>query len=153
MTTSMPPLLPTDADRPDSDELKALLGDPAAQTKPEPLGEGLSVLDLAALPSVQLRVMRILLRGIEMTYDALCAAVDGLPQTERLSRSDLDAALRVLVEQQWLIRTEPTVPYKYKANLHRKSNRTISEFAPPHSRRQGSTLRNVWDSLEKGDKA
>jgi hypothetical protein len=150
MTT---PPLPTDADRPDRDELKALIGDPTAETKPEPPGEGLSVLDLAALPSAQLRVMRVLLRGVELSYEALCAAIDNLPQTERLSRSELDAALRVLLEQQWLVRTESNTPYKYKANLHRKSNRTISEFAPPRSRRQGSTLRNVWDSLEKSDKA
>src|SRR5579859_401087 len=100
------PTLPTDSDRPDHDQMKALIGDPNAETKPEPPGEGLSVLDLAALPSAQLRVMRVLLRGVELSYEALCDAIDTLPQAERLSRPELDATLGVLIEQQWLIRVE-----------------------------------------------
>src|SRR5579859_7692446 len=106
MTTLTSPPLPTDADRPDPDDIRALIGDPRAERKPEPPGEGLSVLDLATLPSAQLRVMRVLLRGVEMSYEALCAAIDSLPKFEQLSRSELDATLRLLIEQQWLIRSE-----------------------------------------------
>src|SRR5579872_1861915 len=106
-----------------------------ADSQSESSGEGLSVLELAALPPAQLRVMRVLLRGVEMSYEALCAAVDNLPHDEQLSRPELDGALRVLVEQQWLIPSNPNAPHKYKANLHRKSSRTLSEFAPPRSHR------------------
>src|SRR5258708_17772422 len=111
--------LPTSADRPHQEDIQALISDPNAETKPEPPGEGLSVLDLATLPSAQLRVMRVLLRGVEMSYEGLCAAIDSLPPTEQLSRTELDSALRVLIEQQWLIRTEHSTPFQYKANLQR----------------------------------
>ena len=152
MTTPQPLPLPTDADRPDPKEIDALISHRDSEGRPEPAGEGLSVLDLASLPSAQLRVMRVLLRGVEMSYEALCTAIENLPQHEQLSRTELDTTLRVLVDERWLIRVEQSVPQRFKANLHRKSNRTISEFAPPRSSRRGSTLRNIWESLDKRDK-
>jgi len=127
-------------------------GDQAAPGHPE---EGLSILDLASLSASQLQVMRIILREVEITYDALCQSIDLLPDIERLSRTALDDTLQELLQNEWLIEIGAEAESKaYKANLRRKSSRTISDFVAPRSRRQGtsSNLRNIWDSIEKDEK-
>ncbi len=114
--------------------------------KGDDLSEGLSILDMAGLPPLQLRVMRLVLRGVELSYSGLCEAVDKLPEAERLGRAQLDETLGDLIKQQWVTLQSG----RYKANLHRKSNRTVSDFAVPRQKRQGSTLRSIWDNLERG---
>jgi len=126
-------------------------GDQAAPGQSE---DGLSILDLASLSAAQLQVMRIILREVELSYEALCASIDKLPAAERLSRPDVDSTLADLLQKDWLIETRVDGHKQYKANLRRKSSRTVSDFVAPRSRRgsTSSSLRNIWDSLEKDDK-
>ena len=116
--------------------------------------EGLSILDLASLSAAQLQVMRIILRDIEVSYESLCASIDKLPAAEGLSRAALDDTLQDLVEKEWLLILDADPAKVFKANLRRKSSRTVSDFVAPRSRRAGtsSSLRNIWDSIEKDDK-
>jgi len=121
---------------------------PGQHAKNDDPGDGLSILDMAGLPPLQLRVMRLILRGVELSYAGLCDAVDTLPPEERLARAQLDETISDLIKQQWV-----TVQNgRYKANLHRKSNRNVSDFTLPRQKRQASSLRTIWDSLERGGK-
>ncbi len=99
---------------------------------------------MAALPPVQIKVMRVILHEVEVTYANLCAAMDSLPSTERLSRAELDEVLQALIVQQWILFNNN----HYKVNLAHKSSRTLSEFTPPR-RKSGASLRGIWDSIEK----
>ena len=132
-------------DTPDSTD------DQGGSDRPE---EGLSILDLASLSAAQLQVMRIILRDIEVSYESLCASTDQLPAEERLSRAALDSTLQELVEKEWLIVRDADAAKVFKANLRRKSSRTVSDFVAPRSRHGGtsSSLRNIWDSIEKDEK-
>jgi len=122
-------------------------GDQSESGRPD---EGLSILDLASLSGAQLQVMRIILRDVEVSYEALCATIDKLPNAEPLDRAALDNTLRELLQNEWLTESNKL----YKANLRRKSSRTVSDFVAPRSRRgsTSSSLRNIWDSIEKDDK-
>ncbi len=116
--------------------------------------EGLSILDLASLSAAQLQVMRIILRDVAVSYEFLCASIDKLPVAERLSRTALNETLQELADKDWLLVIDVDADKVYKANLRRKSSRTVSDFVAPRSRRAGtsSSLRNIWDSIEKDDK-
>src|SRR5271165_3277065 len=91
-------------------------GDKAAPGHPE---DGLSILDLASLSAVQLQVMRIVLRDVEVSYSVLCDGIDKLPAAEWLSRADLDNILLDLLQKEWLIETSSDQQDRqkfYKAN-------------------------------------
>ena len=78
---------------------------------------GISVLHLQDLPPSLRRLMRIMLREAEMTYQDLGEAIKALPEENRLSQDDLDEALRVLTEQSWLIQMGEGERVTYKVNL------------------------------------
>jgi hypothetical protein len=81
---------------------------------------GITVLDLADLPSALRKVMRLMLRQVQMTYLQLCEAMDQLPADERMTRAHLDEALQKLAEQAWLIQIGEGERAIYKVNLRRK---------------------------------
>lgn len=94
---------------------------------------GISVLDLVNLPANQRAIMRVLLRKTGMTYSDLCDAVEAMPEVDRMARSELDEALKILDEQDWLITTSDQSVI-YKANIRRKA---------------GSKLQNdIWSALD-----
>src|ERR1051326_4039818 len=102
---------------------------------PEP-DSGLSVLDFGDLPSTQRKTMRLMLRQREVTYPDLCQVVDALPEAERLTRSELDDALKNLTEQQWLIRSGEA-PVIYKVNFRRGTRPALA--------------RDIWNVLDSVD--
>ncbi len=109
--------------------------------------DGLAAIDLASLPPQQLKIMRLMLRQPEMSYPRLCAAVEAMPEADRLSRAELDAALAIMLEQGWLIRADDTQPATYKVNLRRRSAGRLDSFTP--RRKTGSALtRGLWDALD-----
>ena len=83
--------------------------------------EGISAGDIAQLPPALRKIMRMLLREIEMTYTAICAAMEALPEADRLTRKELDQALETLTVQNWLIRRGEGEGLNYTVNLRRKS--------------------------------
>jgi len=89
--------------------------------------EGISVPDLAALPPTFRKIMRLMLRQIQMSYPQLCEIVDQMPQSEQLTRANLDEALTKLVEQVWLIQIGEGDRAIYKVNLRRKAGSKLGE--------------------------
>ncbi|MBI3161907.1 MAG: hypothetical protein HYZ23_05330 [Chloroflexi bacterium] len=96
---------------------------------------GITPLDLASLPPALRKIMRLMLRELQMTYPRLCEAMDEMPEADRLSREDLQSALTTLTEQYWLIRIGEKEKAIYKVNLRRK---------------EGSKLAaGIWSSLNE----
>lgn len=87
---------------------------------------GISPLDLASLPPSLRKIMRLMLRELQLSYPRLCEVIDGMPEAERLSRSDLDEALSSLTQQFWLIRIGEGEKAIYKVNLRRKEGSKLA---------------------------
>lgn len=96
---------------------------------------GITPLDLVELSPALRRIMKIMLRELQMTYPRLREVMDELPEAERLTPTSLDEALAALTEQFWLIRIGENEKAIYKVNLKRKA---------------GSSLANgIWSSLDQ----
>lgn len=87
---------------------------------------GLSILDLADLPGEQRKLMRLMLREVELTEDELREAVADWPEEDRLSDEALDQVLDELSSNLWLIRMgEEQVTYR--ANLRRRAGSQLAK--------------------------
>jgi hypothetical protein len=95
---------------------------------------GITPLDLAELPPALRRIMRLMLRELQLNYPRLCEIMDGMPEKDRLSRNELNEALATLTEQFWLIRLGEGEKAIYKVNLRRKSGSTLAA--------------GIWSSLD-----
>lgn len=89
--------------------------------------DGISPLDLAALPPLLRKIMRYMLREYEMLYTEICEWVAGLPDAERPSQTELDEALAILTKQFWLIRRGEGERVRYQANLRRKAGSKLAQ--------------------------
>jgi hypothetical protein len=87
---------------------------------------GISPLDLAALPPRLRKIMRLMLREVEMTYEQLREATAGMAEEDRLSDSELKDSLDNLTKQSWLIRLGQGELITYKVNLKRKGPSSLS---------------------------
>ena len=95
---------------------------------------GISPLDLAGLPPSLRKIMRLMLRELQMGYPRICEVVDAMPEQDRLTRADLDSALLGLTEQFCLIRIGEGQKAIYKVNLKRKAGSTLAA--------------GIWSSLD-----
>ncbi|MBI3739888.1 MAG: hypothetical protein HY258_12640 [Chloroflexi bacterium] len=87
---------------------------------------GITALDLADLPPALRKIMRLMLRELELNYPQLMEAIASLPDAERLPIKELDEALEVLTRQAWLIRIGEGPKAIYKVNLRRKAGSTVA---------------------------
>lgn len=87
---------------------------------------GITPLDLADLPPALRKIMRLMLRELQMNYPRLREVMESMPEAERLSRDELDAALSSLTEQFWLIRIGTGEKAIYKVNLRRKEGSKLA---------------------------
>lgn len=87
---------------------------------------GITALDLADLPPSLRKIMKLMLRELQMNYPRLCEAMDDMPAADRLTRGDLNEALATLTEQFWLIRIGEGEKAVYKVNLRRKAGSTLA---------------------------
>lgn len=88
--------------------------------------EGISAGDIAELPPTLRKIMRLMLREVEMTYTAICEFIDSLPEADRMKRTELDQALETLTTQNWLIRRGEGDRTNYTVNLRRKAGSQLS---------------------------
>jgi predicted transcriptional regulator len=88
---------------------------------------GITALDLADLPPALRKIMKLMLRRLQMDYAQLCQVMDDMPENERLTYSELDEALNKLAEQAWLIRIGEGERAIYKVNLRRKAGSELGE--------------------------
>ena len=100
---------------------------------------GITALDLADLPPALRKIMRLMLRELQLNYPQLIEAMAGLPEAERLASKELDEALDVLTRQSWLVRIGEGPKAIYKVNLRRKLGSTLA-----------SGIWNTLDSKLKG---
>jgi hypothetical protein len=95
---------------------------------------GITALDLADLPPALRKIMRLMLREIQLGYSEITNAVASFPDSERLAHKELDDALDTLTGQAWLIRLGERERAIYKVNLRRKSGSTLAS--------------GVWNTLD-----
>ncbi len=95
---------------------------------------GISALELADLPPNLRKIMRLMLREVVLKYTDLCHAVEAMPAANRLSKPELDSALKTLVEQNWLLCTGEGEFLSYRVNLRRKAGSSLNK--------------DIWASLD-----
>jgi hypothetical protein len=95
---------------------------------------GITALDLADLPPALRKIMRLMLRQLEMTYPQLVEAMSNMPDNEKLTQEELDEALNTLSKQFWLMRFGEGSRATYKVNLRRKAGSSLST--------------NIWATLD-----
>jgi len=88
---------------------------------------GISVLDLADLPPALRKIMRLMLKQLQMNYSQLCQAMEAMPADEQLTRTELNTALNELSDQAWLIQIGKGENAIYKVNLRRKAGSKLGE--------------------------
>jgi hypothetical protein len=122
--------------------------DPASgQSEDGEQDDGLAALDLLELPAALYRIMRLMLRRIEMDLAQLWELIESLPEEERLTRAEVEEALRSLIEQRLLEKTDGTGPATYKVNFRRKIGNARSPF-PPRTRKGSHLPQGIWDALD-----
>ncbi|HMB24742.1 MAG: hypothetical protein ACM33V_14035 [Chloroflexota bacterium] len=87
---------------------------------------GITALDIADLPPTLRKIMRLMLRELQLSYPQLKEAIAALPENEQLSGKHLDEALGVLTSQGWMIRIGQGEKAIYKVNLRRKAGAKLA---------------------------
>lgn len=87
---------------------------------------GITALDLADLPPVLRKIMRLMLRELQMSYARMREAIEAMPEDQRLDKPELDKALEALTSQSWLMRIGEGERAIYKVNLRKKSGSTLA---------------------------
>jgi hypothetical protein len=88
---------------------------------------GISALELMDLPPNLRRIMKLMLREVVMKYIHLSQAVAAFPEANRMSQAELDAGLKTLVEQNWLIANGEGEFLSYRVNLRRKAGSALDQ--------------------------
>ena len=96
--------------------------------------DGITALDLVDLPPALRKIMRLMLRELQMSYPRLLEAIESMPEQERLTRDQLDSALSNLTQQFWLTNIGEGEKAIYKVNLRRKTGSTLAS--------------GIWSSLD-----
>lgn len=84
-------------------------------------GAGITALDLAELPPALRKIMRLILRELELNYLRLLEAMETMSREEQMSQTELDSALHTLTSQKWLIQIGEGEQATYRVNLKRRS--------------------------------
>lgn len=95
---------------------------------------GITALDLAQLPPALRKIMRLMLRELELGTAQITEAMMAVPEGERLSAQELAEALETLTQQGWLTRIGSSERAIYKVNLRRKAGSTLAS--------------GIWKSLD-----
>ncbi|MBL8091851.1 MAG: hypothetical protein KF758_02800 [Anaerolineales bacterium] len=96
--------------------------------------DGITALDLVDLPPALRKIMRLMLRELQMSYPRLREAMESMPETDRLTPDQLDAALSNLTQQFWLTHIGEGEKAIYKVNLRKKTGSTLAA--------------GIWSSLD-----
>jgi len=89
--------------------------------------EGISLIEIAQLPPNLRKVMRIMLRELEITRKSLINEIDKLPKDDRLENDELFYSLETLAKQSWLISRGEGESLNYQVNLRRKSGSSLAK--------------------------
>jgi hypothetical protein len=89
--------------------------------------DGLSPIQIASLPPLERKIVRLLLRELEVSHGAVWEAMQALPEAERPSRNDMEAALENLATEGWVIRRGEGDSRNYEPNMRRKAPSTLAK--------------------------
>ena len=89
--------------------------------------QGISALELMDLPPQMRRIMKLMLREVVMKHIHLSQAVAEFAPKDRMTQSELDSALKTLVEQNWLIANGEGEFLSYRVNLRRKAGSALDQ--------------------------
>jgi len=95
---------------------------------------GITALDLADLPAPLRKIMRLMLREVQIDRARLGEAIQAMPAEEQMTGAELDGALETLTTEFWLTRLGEGSKAIYKVNLRRKSGSTLAS--------------GIWSSLD-----
>ena len=130
-----------------------MLFDPSGKKDDDSGGQddGLAALDLLELPVTLYSIMRLMLRSVEMDFAQLWQAIETLPEAERLTKAETEEALRMLIEQHWLVKVEDAAQTIYRVNFRRKIANVRNSFLP--RKKTGSLLPSgIWEALDSKPK-
>lgn len=82
--------------------------------------QGMSAWDLAQLSPRLRKIVRTVLRRVEISYPDLYQATVNSDNEPSLSQAELDNGLEHLLDQAWLVRSGEGEPATYMVNLRRK---------------------------------
>ena len=88
---------------------------------------GISPLDLVELSPLLKKIVRKMLREVEMTFDELWEFIQGLPDESQISQSELSKTMETLSKQGWAISMGESGNMRYKVNLRRKPGSTLAQ--------------------------
>ncbi len=89
--------------------------------------QGISALELMDLPPNLRRIMKLMLREVVMKHTHLSKAVAAFPEANRMTQDELNAGLKTLVEQNWLIANGEGEFLSYRVNLRRKAGSALDQ--------------------------
>jgi len=89
--------------------------------------DGLSPIQIASLPPTERKIIRMLLRELEMAHDDIWEALQALPEGEQPTHDEMEAALEYLANESWVIRMGEGDNRKYEPNLRRKPPSTLGK--------------------------
>jgi hypothetical protein len=82
--------------------------------------DGITALDLTELPTPLRKIMRKMLRALELDKQEIAKIFNELPAEEQKEVKDLPDAINILSKQGWLIELGEGENVRYKPNLRRK---------------------------------
>jgi hypothetical protein len=89
--------------------------------------EGLSPIQIASLPPIERKIVRMLLRELEMVHEGIWEALQKQPEGERPTREEMEAAMENLANEGWVIRMGEGDNRKYEPNMRRKAPSTLAK--------------------------
>jgi hypothetical protein len=89
--------------------------------------DGLSPIQIASLPPTERKIIRLLLRELEMSHAAIWEALQALPEDERPGYDEMETALDNLAAESWVIRMGEGDSRKYEPNMRRKPPSVLSK--------------------------
>ncbi|KAA3645067.1 MAG: hypothetical protein DWQ07_16885 [Chloroflexi bacterium] len=89
--------------------------------------QGITPLDLVDLPVALRKIMRLMLRELQMNLPELHTATQNIEETKGISKAELQSLLDKLLDQGWLIQLGEEEAPRYKVNLRRKRSSKLGD--------------------------
>jgi hypothetical protein len=123
------------------EQLKSQLGDgfdPKA---------GFSTLDMIHFPAPVRRIIRIVMRRMEVSLEDLNKAIQELPEEKRPSQEEVDESLAAMIKVGWLEQTEREGVSYYRIDMGKKAGSEVTRASP--SQKTQSTMSKLWDTVDE----
>lgn len=93
----------------------------------EKRSEGISPIDLAALSPNLRKLMKFLLREVQMFHVDILKTVAEWPERDRIPPAEVEQSLKTLTQQGWLICRGEGERVNYQVNMRRKAGSKLAQ--------------------------